>query len=131
MGHVSRNPLRPSSTVGGVSAPTSTRENPGPHQPAAPLSRAELVSRLRSAMRGEVDESKRRRAEYSSDASNYRVVPQVVVYPKDSDDVIAIIELARETKTPITARGAGTSDRKSTRLNSSHVAISYAVFCLQ
>src|SRR5690625_7118021 len=25
----------------------------------------------------------------------------------------------------------GTSDRKSTRLNSSHVAISYAVFCLK
>src|SRR5690625_6833662 len=27
--------------------------------------------------------------------------------------------------------GGGTSDRKSTRLNSSHVAISYAVFCLK
>src|SRR5207253_11217440 len=26
---------------------------------------------------------------------------------------------------------AGTEDRKSTRLNSSHVAISYAVFCLK
>src|SRR5690625_6774778 len=28
-------------------------------------------------------------------------------------------------------RGAGAGDRKSTRLNSSHVAISYAVFCLK
>src|SRR5690554_1202389 len=27
--------------------------------------------------------------------------------------------------------GGGTSDRKSTRLNSSHVRISYAVFCLK
>src|SRR5690625_6255717 len=27
--------------------------------------------------------------------------------------------------------GAGLGDRKSTRLNSSHVAISYAVFCLK
>src|SRR5690625_6876002 len=27
--------------------------------------------------------------------------------------------------------GAGSIDRKSTRLNSSHVAISYAVFCLK
>src|SRR5437660_4033197 len=27
--------------------------------------------------------------------------------------------------------GPGTPDRKSTRLNSSHVAISYAVFCLK
>src|SRR5690606_39881237 len=29
------------------------------------------------------------------------------------------------------ARGGGRSDRKSTRLNSSHVKISYAVFCLK
>src|SRR5690625_5958196 len=29
------------------------------------------------------------------------------------------------------ARGASRRDRKSTRLNSSHVAISYAVFCLK
>src|SRR5690625_6882080 len=32
---------------------------------------------------------------------------------------------------PITAPVAGIADRKSTRLNSSHVAISYAVFCLK
>src|SRR5215510_15384398 len=30
-----------------------------------------------------------------------------------------------------TCSGAGAEDRKSTRLNSSHVAISYAVFCLK
>src|SRR5439155_18916727 len=30
-----------------------------------------------------------------------------------------------------TERSAGAADRKSTRLNSSHVAISYAVFCLK
>src|SRR5690349_23268780 len=29
------------------------------------------------------------------------------------------------------ARGTGRADRKSTRLNSSHVEISYAVFCLK
>src|SRR5256885_15198479 len=28
-------------------------------------------------------------------------------------------------------RGAGEADRKSTRLNSSHLVISYAVFCLK
>src|SRR4030095_17271345 len=31
----------------------------------------------------------------------------------------------------ITFRGAGFGDRKSTRLNSSHTVISYAVFCLK
>src|SRR5207249_7522831 len=30
-----------------------------------------------------------------------------------------------------TGAGAGAGDRKSTRLNSSHVSISYAVFCLK
>src|SRR6266496_4739027 len=32
---------------------------------------------------------------------------------------------------PSTAFGTGNADRKSTRLNSSHVEISYAVFCLK
>src|SRR5439155_25524458 len=31
----------------------------------------------------------------------------------------------------VTVRARGEGDRKSTRLNSSHVAISYAVFCLK
>src|SRR5690625_6573664 len=34
-------------------------------------------------------------------------------------------------RTTPTKRSSTTSDRKSTRLNSSHVAISYAVFCLK
>src|SRR5256885_2440913 len=33
--------------------------------------------------------------------------------------------------TPGRARGRGAGDRKSTRLNSSHLVISYAVFCLK
>src|SRR6266508_6094170 len=47
--------------------------------------------------------------------------------------------LFRSTPTPtstsapgwVTSAGCAPSDRKSTRLNSSHVAISYAVFCLK
>src|SRR5207253_11448530 len=38
---------------------------------------------------------------------------------------------SRARPAPPTARLAGAPDRKSTRLNSSHVAISYAVFCLK
>src|SRR5690625_4768797 len=37
----------------------------------------------------------------------------------------------RQTNARAAGRGAGAGDRKSTRLNSSHVAISYAVFCLK
>lgn len=73
------------------------------------LTTADLAATLAAAIAGEVDTSARRRAEYSSDASNYRVVPQVVVYPRDADDVLAVHAISRETGTPLTMRGGGTS----------------------
>src|SRR5439155_27316005 len=39
--------------------------------------------------------------------------------------------LAQDGRPAATARRRPAQDRKSTRLNSSHVAISYAVFCLK
>jgi FAD/FMN-containing dehydrogenase/Fe-S oxidoreductase len=83
--------------------------NPGPADSAGRAAGVELVGALTSRMRGTVDGSSRRRAEYSTDASNYRVVPQVVVFPDDTDDVLAALEVARELGAPITARGGGTS----------------------
>ena len=70
---------------------------------------ADVVQALRSALRGAVDDSTRRRAEYSTDASNYRVVPQVVAFPQDTDDVLAALEVTRTLGVPLTARGGGTS----------------------
>lgn len=70
---------------------------------------ADVVRALRAAVRGEVATGTRVRAEYSTDASNYRVVPQVVVVPRDVDDLLAVTEVARATGTPLTLRGAGTS----------------------
>nr|WP_225224892.1 FAD-binding and (Fe-S)-binding domain-containing protein [Cellulomonas sp. JH27-2] len=69
----------------------------------------DVVAALRSSVRGAVDDSTRRRAEYSTDASNYRVVPQVVVFPQDTDDVEAALTVARDAGAPITSRGGGTS----------------------
>ncbi|MBH0098672.1 FAD-binding oxidoreductase [Salinibacterium sp. NSLL150] len=69
----------------------------------------DLVHTLSSEVRGDVDDSTRRRAEYSSDASNYRVVPQVVVFPRDTDDVLAALSVSRDSGTPLTSRGGGTS----------------------
>src|SRR5437870_7413327 len=43
-----------------------------------------------------------------------------------TDELAAIRLVVRPERLP-----AGVRDRKSTRLNSSHVAISYAVFCLK
>jgi FAD/FMN-containing dehydrogenase/Fe-S oxidoreductase len=73
------------------------------------ISKSSLVSELRTALRGDVDDSTRRRAEYSSDASNYRVVPQVVVFPRNTDDIIATTEICRALRVPLTSRGGGTS----------------------
>lgn len=68
-----------------------------------------LDQKLAAALRGEVDGDTRRRAEYSTDASNYRVVPQVVAFPCDANDVVAALDLAHDTGTPVTVRGGGTS----------------------
>ncbi|MUL49401.1 FAD-binding protein [Mycobacterium sp. CBMA293] len=73
-----------------------------------PMAR-ELVEALRKAGIASVDGSTRRRAEYSSDASNYRVVPQAVAFPRESTDIEAALAVARELGTPVTMRGGGTS----------------------
>ncbi|MGC5615189.1 FAD-binding and (Fe-S)-binding domain-containing protein [Georgenia sp. Z1491] len=70
---------------------------------------ADLVAALRAAVDGEVSDSVRRRAEYSTDASNYRVVPQVVVTPRDVADTLAALDVARTAGAPVTLRGGGTS----------------------
>ena len=69
----------------------------------------ELVTLLRAKLRGEVNDSSLKRAEYSTDASNYRVLPTVVVIPLDKEDVIAALEIAKELNIPLTLRGGGTS----------------------
>src|SRR6266550_1495508 len=68
-----------------------------------------LVAALRRAGVREVDASARRRAEYSADASNYRVVPQAVAFPRHRDEVAAALSVCREFGVPLIARGAGTS----------------------
>ena len=89
---------------------TDAASSPGPAPGPGELPDArELTRLLRSAVRGEVDDGRRRRAEYSSDASNYRVVPRVVVFPRDVDDVLAAAAVARSAGVPLTARGGGTS----------------------
>ena len=46
---------------------------------------------------------------YSTDASIYREVPQGVAYPKDAEEVRALIRLARERATCLIPRAGGTS----------------------
>src|SRR5207244_13380727 len=68
-----------------------------------------LRSELRRAIKGEGRFDDGSRALYATDASNYRQVPIGVVLPRDADDVIATVALARKHGAPILARGGGTS----------------------
>ncbi|MCW2763185.1 MAG: putative FAD-linked oxidoreductase [Marmoricola sp.] len=68
-----------------------------------------LVDALRRQGIADVDDSDLAKSLYASDASLYRIPPQVVVRPRDTDEVVATLAVARETGAPITMRGAGTS----------------------
>ncbi|HLS00618.1 MAG TPA: FAD-binding oxidoreductase, partial [Beutenbergiaceae bacterium] len=68
-----------------------------------------VLDELRNNIAGEVDATARRLAEYSTDASNYRIPPRVVVFPHNTRDVTAITDIARAHQVPIISRGGGTS----------------------
>ncbi|MDP9497852.1 MAG: FAD-binding oxidoreductase, partial [Actinomycetota bacterium] len=68
-----------------------------------------MVELLRRQVTGVVDDTTRRRAEYSTDASNYRVVPSAVVFPRSVDEIVDVLDVCRTTGVPLTARGGGTS----------------------
>ena len=57
----------------------------------------------------EIDTTSRRLAEYSYDASNYRVAPLAVAFPRDANDVSRIAATCHRAGVPIVARGGGTS----------------------
>ena len=75
----------------------------------SPASPPDVIAELRRRGVADVGGSTLARAIYSSDASLYRVVPQVVVRPRHRDELVATLEVARTTGTPLTMRGAGTS----------------------
>src|ERR1700760_3975775 len=89
-----------------TTTPAASPSAPAPAGTAAP---AELAAALRAAGRADADTAARRRAEYSSDASNYRVVPAVVAFPRSAEEIIAALAVCRELGVPLTGRGAGTS----------------------
>lgn len=68
-----------------------------------------LGGALRSAIRGTVRDDAASRGLYAVDASNYRVVPDLVVVPADAEDLAAAVALTAESGAPVTLRGGGTS----------------------
>ncbi len=86
-----------------------------------------LRALIASHMRGDVVDDAATRTLMSRDTSVFSVMPQVVVYPKDAEDVAALVSTVREARksgipASITARSAGT-DMSGGPLGNSVVAV--------
>ena len=64
---------------------------------------------LKGKLKGDLFYDHGMRTLYATDASSYRVLPQAVSLPRDSEDMRRIVEFARDNNIPITPRAAGTS----------------------
>jgi len=67
-----------------------------------------ILKALQSSIQGDVFSDNEFKKFYSVDASSYKIIPNVVVIPKNETDVINVIKTARKFKTSVTVRGAGT-----------------------
>src|ERR1700676_1825036 len=71
--------------------------------------RQALARYLTKNIAGEVRFDPTSRQLYSTDASIYQIEPIGVVIPRTVDDIQTTVQVAREMRIPITARGGGTS----------------------
>ncbi|MCK8491562.1 FAD-binding protein [Spirosoma sp. RP8] len=70
---------------------------------------SEVIRHLASQLSGDVYDDSTYRTLYATDASAYREVPTAVAIPKTIDDLKTLIAFAREHKTSLIPRTAGTS----------------------
>ena len=83
----------------------------------------DLQAELQKIIKGDVDSSDETREFYSHDASLFELKPQVVTFPKDADDIKALVTFAKDHKKDIpnlsvTARSRGT-DMSGAAINDS------------
>ena len=71
--------------------------------------RGDLEQMLRPRVSGEVRFDPFSRVLYSTDASIYQMEPVGVVIPRSADDVLAVVEVARDNRVPVLPRAGGTS----------------------
>ncbi len=70
----------------------------------------ELLHDLRGAIgRDQAAADRMTRLLYSTDASNYQIMPLAVTYPRSADDVVAVHEVARRYAVPVLPRGGGSA----------------------
>src|SRR5689334_20301310 len=91
-------------------APASLLRKPFMLNRAAATDTSELLKkRLGSETEGEILFDEGSRGRYATDASIYQIVPVGVLVPRTQRDVAIAIDIARDLKVPVLARGAGTS----------------------
>jgi FAD/FMN-containing dehydrogenase/Fe-S oxidoreductase len=73
------------------------------------LARGDLATRLAREMRGDVLFDAASRGRYATDASIYQVQPLGVAVPRNEADLAIALDVARDLKVPVLARGGGTS----------------------
>ena len=69
----------------------------------------ESLTSLAKDFSGEIQMDSLAKAIYATDASVYRALPQAVTFPKTKEDILKLIHFAKEHKTSLIPRTAGTS----------------------
>ncbi|MEM4988270.1 FAD-binding and (Fe-S)-binding domain-containing protein [Collimonas sp. H4R21] len=77
--------------------------------PRSPSLATPLAAQLRRELKGEVLFGRADRGRYATDASIYQIMPLGVAVPRDQDDLLLALDIARSHQVPVLARGAGTS----------------------
>ena len=70
---------------------------------------ATLARRLNAETQAEVLFDVASRGRYATDASIYQIMPVGVMVPTTEQDIAIAIDIARDLKVPVLARGGGTS----------------------
>ena len=92
-----------------LNPPSNTLVKPVRFVDAGRASATPLAQHLRRELRGDVMFDRAARGRYATDASIYQITPIGVVVPRDQDDLIVALDIARHHAVPVLARGAGTS----------------------
>jgi len=69
----------------------------------------DIINRLREVISGDVLSDDYSKGMYATDASIYQITPLAIVLPRNKDDVIKAVAIARENMVTILPRSAGTS----------------------
>lgn len=68
---------------------------------------SDFIDSLAGSVEGEIRTDHVSRVLYSTDASIYQVVPQGIFFPRDVDEISAVLQIADEFEVPIIPRGGG------------------------